>query len=261
MPSIWSFCRAISGDTTRVGPSRSSAGHLVDRRLPGPGRQHGQHVVPGHHLLHRLELVGPQLRPAERPSRATCCNFSRIQHRPALPAGRPLTQKMPSSSQGDLSSIAEQPYWVQNGIGSRRSRPSGADRLSRHGATAKQDQGRRQPMRRAHLLLDVVADDHGRRRRRRRNAPARSARRTDLGRPGDPARTGAGGRPAVVLPPAHDAPVAIALGVLLGVDRPQDHRHRLLRRLVTALRPGAGLGLASGPGAAGRFRSEPVARC
>ena len=40
-------------------------GHLVDRGLPGPGREHGQHIVPRHHLLHGLELLRAQLRPAK----------------------------------------------------------------------------------------------------------------------------------------------------------------------------------------------------
>ena len=45
---------------------QQQGGHLVDRRLAGAGGQHGEHVAAVGERLHRRQLLGAQLRPAER---------------------------------------------------------------------------------------------------------------------------------------------------------------------------------------------------
>jgi hypothetical protein len=39
--------------------------HPVDRGLTRTSREHDQHIMTGHHLFHRLQLLVAQLRPAK----------------------------------------------------------------------------------------------------------------------------------------------------------------------------------------------------
>jgi len=71
-------------------PVLQHRGHLVDRRLARPGRQHRQHVAPGRDGLHRPQLLGAQLVPSEGLGRdlLQIPTPFRLAHRDHLPSGR-----------------------------------------------------------------------------------------------------------------------------------------------------------------------------